>query len=385
MKERVLDDGRVIEETAVLVYYGGGTNEQMAQAVDVLPGTTVAAVDVPLQAGVVQSRRVRGLITSSDGQPAAGALVRLVPMQTAPHVILPSGVADKQGAFNIAGVIPGSYLLVASVGSTSGWNFSEGLFDVGGGTSRTSPIEVADRDIENLSIALLPAITLTGRVYVEGSTSARWTVAQARISVVRDPNLLGLPNSQELGSANRAGSANRSVQRPNGAPADDGTFVYAGLGQGDYRVNVGVIPSNSYVKAIRLGAADVLRDGLRLEKAPENPLEIVLYLDGGSLEGVAVNEKAEPLSNATVVLIPDAPARNAIYLYRTGTSDASGAFEIKGIAPGRYKVFAWESVPKDIWYDSEFLREFEAQGTSLNFTDAGRQQVRITTISAGRQ
>jgi hypothetical protein len=379
VKERVLDDGRVIEETAVLVYYGGGTNEQTAQPVDVLPGTSVAAVDVPLLADFVQSRHVKGLITGSDGQPAAGALVRLVPMQTAPQVILPSGVADKQGAFNIAGVIPGSYLLVASVGSTSGYSFSEGLFDVGNGTSKTSRIEVADRDIENLSIALQPAITLTGSLHVEGSTSARWTATQARISVVRDPNLLGLPNAQGLGSGNRA------VQRPNGAPADDGTFVYAGLGQGDYRVNVGVIPSTAYIKAIRLGGVDVLRDGLRLEKAPENPLEIVLNLDGGSLEGVAVNEKSEPLGNATVVLIPDAPARNASHLYRTGTSDGSGTFEIKGIAPGRYKVFAWESVPKDIWHDSEFIRGVEAQGTSLNFTDAGRQQVRVTAISAGRQ
>src|SRR5688572_2042508 len=103
MRERVLDDGRVFEETTVLVYYGGGTSEQMAQAVDVLPGNTVAAVDVPLQGDLVLSRRVKGMITGSDGQPAAGALVRLVPMQTAPHVVLPSGVADKQGAFNVAG------------------------------------------------------------------------------------------------------------------------------------------------------------------------------------------------------------------------------------------------------------------------------------------
>jgi hypothetical protein len=161
--------------------------------------------------------------------------------------------------------------------------------------------------------------------------------------------------------------------------------VYAGLGQGDYRVKVGVIPSTAYVKSIRLGGVDVLHDGLRLEKTPENPLEIVLNLDGGSLEGVAVNEKSEPLSNATVVLIPDAPARNASHLYKTATSDGSGAFEIKGIAPGRYKVFSWESVPKDIWHDSEFIREFEAQGTSVNFTDAGGQQVRVTAISAGRQ
>jgi hypothetical protein len=378
LRERVLDDGRVIEETAVPVYYGGGTREEMAQAVDVLPGTAVAAVDVPLQADLVQSRRVKGTITNSDGQPAAGALVRLVPMQPAPQVLLPSGTADKQGAFNVAGVIPGSYLLVAAMGATPGYSFFEGLLDVGSGTSKTLRVDVADRDVENLSIALQPAMTLTGRLRVEGSTSAKWTVAQSRVSILREPNLLGLPNAQGLGSGNRA------LQRPNGAPADDGSFAYAGLGHGDYRVNVGTMPSSAYVKAIQLGTVDVLRNGLRLDKAPEAPLEIVIDLNGGSLAGIAVNEKSEPLSSATLVLVPDVPARNAAHLYKTVTSDGSGAFEITGIAPGRYKVFAWESVPKDIWQDSDYLREFEAQGTALNFTDGSRQQVRITAIPARR-
>jgi hypothetical protein len=379
MRERVLDDGRTIEETAVLVYRGGGTDERMAQAIDLLPGATVAAVDVALLGDLVQSRRVRGVITGVDGQPAAGAQLRLIPMQTAPHVIIPAGVADKQGAFNLAGVTPGSYFLVASVGASLGYSFSEGLFDVGSGTSSTVRIVVADRDIENLSIALKPAMTLTGRIQVEGSTNTKWTVTQARISLARDPDLLGLPNAQGLGS-------NRALQqRPNGAPADDGTFVYAGLGQGDYRVNVGAIPSSAYVKAIQFGTVDVLRNGLHLENAPEAQLDVTLNLDGGSLEGVAVNEKSEPLSNATIVLVPDIPSRNATYLYKSATSDGAGSFEMRGIAPGRYKVFAWESVPKDIWHDPEFIREVEAYGVLTSFADGNRQQVRVTATPAGRQ
>ena len=378
IRERVLDDGRSVEETSVLVYYGGGTDERMAQAIDVLPESTVAAIDVPLLTDFVQSLHVKGVVIGSDGQPAANAQVRLVPMQSAPHVIIPTAVTDKQGAFNIRGVIPGSYVLVASAGSSSGYSFFESLFDVGGGSSSALRIEVVDKDIENLPVALKPAVTLTGRLRVEGSASTKWAVTQARITILRDPDLLGLPNTQGLGS--RA-----AQQRPNGTPADDGSFVYAGLGQGDYRVNAGVIPSTAYVKSIQWGAVDVLRSGLRVENAPEAQLDIVINLDGGSLEGVTVNEKSEPLSSATVALVPDITSRNASYLYRSGTSDESGRFEIKGIAPGSYKVFAWASVPKDAWQDPEFLRNIEGYGTSVTFTDGSRQQARITAIPEGRK
>jgi hypothetical protein len=373
VRERMLDDGRSIEETAVLVYFGGGTDERGALAVDVLPGTTVAAIDIPVQASIVPSRRVKGVVTSTDGQPAANAQLRLVPLQSTPHAIIPNGVTDKQGAFNIPGVVPGSYFLVAHLGASSGYSFYESLFDVGSGSSSVTRIEIGDRDLEGVAIALKPPFTLAGRVRVEGAASARWDVKQARISLTRNPNLLGLPNSQEMGG-------NRPA-RPNGTPSDDGSFVFAGLGEGDYRVGVSVIPSSAHVKAIQWGGVDVLSGGLRLDKLPASQLDILINLDGATVEGVAINERSEPVSNATVVLVPDIPSRNAVHLYRSVNSNGSGEFEIKGIAPGSYKVFVWESVPKEAWHDPEFLRSFEVYGTPVSLSDGSRQRVRITLTS----
>ena len=369
VRERMLD-GRSIEETAVLVYFGGGTDPRSARGVDVLPGATVAAIDIPVQASLIPSSRVKGVVTGSDGQPAANAQLRLVPLQSTPHAIIPNGVADKLGTFNISGVVPGPYFLVAYIGASSGYSFFESLLDVGSGSSSVIRIEVGERDLEGLAIALKPPFTLTGRLRVEGATSIKWDVKQARISVTRDPNLLGLPNSQDMGG-------NRPA-RPNGTPADDGSFVSVGLGEGDYRIGVSVIPSNAYVKAIQWGGVDVLSSGLRLEKTPVAPLDILIQLDGAAVEGLAVNERSEPVVNATIALVPDIPARSAAHLYRFTTSDGAGAFEIKGIAPGSYKVFVWESAPRDAWHDPEFLRDFEAYGTPANLIDGSRQRVRIT-------
>ena len=378
VREKLLDDGRSIEETSVLVYYGGGTDPLKAQPIDLAPGTMVSAVDVPMRAGVVESRRIRGSVTASNGGPASGALVRLVPVQASPHLLLPNGTTDKQGKFNIGGVIPGSYWLVAALGSSSGYSFSQSMLDVGNGTSSITRIEVADRDLEDVALVLKPAATLAGRLHVEGANNAKWDVTQAEISLIREPNRLGLPNMTELG-------ASRSTQQRNGVPVEDGNFVLRGVAQGDYRVQVTGIPANAYVKAARLGAVDVLRSGLRIDEPPTAPLEIVVNLEGGTVEGVAVDEKSEPMSNATIALIPGLSPPGNTNLYKVATSDATGRFELKGITPGTYKVLGWQFVPAGIWQDPAFIRDFEVSGATITLSGGDRQQVRVIVSSESRR
>jgi hypothetical protein len=372
-RERKLQDGRVVEEINVPVYFGGGIDAIKAQAIDLLPGGTVSTVDIPIQPGIVQTRRVRGSVIGSNGQSAAGASIRLVPMQQSPHVLIPNGTSDKQGAFDIGGVLPGAYLLVATVGASSGYSFSQSLLDVGRGSSGIVRLDVTDRDLDSVSVALQTAFTLNGRLRIEGNSNTKWDATQARISLTRDPDLLGLPNGTSL-------SADRSAARPSGVPTNDGSFVLSGYGQGDYRVAIAGIPTSAYLKAVSLGSADVLRDGLDAKSSPTGQLEIVLNLEGGVLEGSAVNDKSEPTINATLVLVPDTPLRDRSYLYKVATSDGTGKFEIRGIAPGTYKLFGWESVPAGAWQDPEFIRDSEANGKTVVITEGSRQQVRITAF-----
>jgi hypothetical protein len=371
VRSRTLDDGRTIEETTVLVYYGGGTDEAKAQPVDLPPGTTVSAIDVSVRDGTMRAHRVKGTVIGSNGQPAGSALVRLVPAQSAPHVIIPNMTADRQGAFNLGGVVPGTYFLVAMLGIGQGYSFYETFLDITNGTSGIVPIQVSDRDIENVSIALRPSFSLNGRVYVEGvANDVRWDITKARISLTRDPALLGLPSTSPI--------TGRQGPRPNGAPAEDGSFTLNGFGQGSYRVGVNVLPASAYVKAIQLGGLDVLRDGVRVDNAPQSSLDILINLEGGTLQGIAMNDRSEPVVNSTVVLVPDLPSRGSAHLYKVVSSDVTGAFEMKGIAPGSYKVFAWNSVPSGAWTDPEFIRSFENAGKPITFSDGSTQQIQVT-------
>jgi hypothetical protein len=141
---------------------------------------------------------------------------------------------------------------------------------------------------------------------------------------------------------------------------------------------------NTYVKSIRVGGIDILNDGLPVPAggSPGN-LEIVLG-NGGRLEGEASNENHAPMSNVTVVLVPDPALRRRSDLYRTVNTDISGHFRMQGIPPGNYKAFAWEQVDRDIWQNPEFMTSIEGRGMAVNIREGGQNTVDLTTIAAGR-
>lgn len=40
-------------------------------------------------------------------------------------------------------------------------------------------------------------------------------------------------------------------------------------------------------------------------------------------------------------------------------------YEFVAIAPGSYKLFAWDEVEPQAWNDSDFLKDYEKQGEKL--------------------
>jgi hypothetical protein len=210
--------------------------------------------------------------------------------------------------------------------------------------------------VEDLRIVLVPSFRIPGRLLLEQPTALPdLTVLSAlRISLVRDPDLPGIPGVSVTAGVNT-----------------QATFTLANVTQGDFRVFAAPLLSapsaagtqrrtapkpleNTFIKAIFLGASDVLKDGLHLSAAPEEPLTVVLAL-GGGLAGTVADANQHPAQNATVVLVPDG-ATVRPDLYRVTTSDRSGRFQLKGVAPGGYRVFAWEDIPDGGWFDEDLVR-----------------------------
>jgi hypothetical protein len=56
---------------------------------------------------------------------------------------------------------------------------------------------------------------------------------------------------------------------------------------------------------------------------------------------------------------------------------------LRGIAPGKYKLFAWKDVENDLWQDPDFLKPFEDQGKEITAEEKGRItiQLKLATTS----
>src|SRR5690242_11886671 len=67
----------------------------------------------------------------------------------------------------------------------------------------------------------------------------------------------------------------------------------------------------------------------------------------------------------------------------TAMTDRYGNFSIKGIAPGGYKLFAFEEIEIGAYQDPGFLKRLENLGEAVSIREGSRENARIKMIPAG--
>jgi hypothetical protein len=189
-------------------------------------------------------------------------------------------------------------------------------------------------------------------------------------------------------------SAGVPIVRPARLPWGNGSFTAERVAPGDYRAEIQPIltvpPStltsstleNVYVKSIRLDDKDVLNGGIHLENETNGPLQIVISMNGGMVEGHVLGSALKPAANVKTVVVPNAPRRQRGDLYKFVSTDDLGRFQLKGLAPGEYKLFAFERVEEGAWQDPQFIKLFEELGTALRVEEGTRVTVDVKLIPA---
>jgi hypothetical protein len=353
--KRKLKTGEVVEEMYLPVYYPNTTNVNAAASITVPAGTTVGGLDVATGAGLVRPRHVRGRVfDQATGLPAAGVHLEAMPRIAGPFFAIPRAQSNADGVFDISGVAPGSYRILASARSSS--RSLDGI----------ATVEVADKDLENIPMVMTSGFKLSGRFVLESSlpSTNRSRFSFPVISIARDPDVMD------------AGFISRHLNSAN----IDGSFAIQTVPPGDFRVVLRQLPADSYVKAMRMGNADVLNDGLHISGPPDSMLEIVIGTNAGDIEGSVVNSRNEVLANRTVVLIPDVRLRQRSDLYKVVSTNNVGRFEMQGIAPGDYKLFAWENVETGAWQDPNFIQAHESAGRPVRINEGSSESLQLTVI-----
>ncbi|MEJ2008831.1 MAG: hypothetical protein P8Z30_11865 [Acidobacteriota bacterium] len=260
-------------------------------------------------------------------------------------------VKDAQGDFDLSSIRPGSYFLVAHV-------------TVKGTLYQTrQPVTVTDSDVNGLRLVLTPGATLKGVVRTKGS------VDLSKMRIFLQPR-----NGVFFG--------------PSSSPAvnPDGTFEFDSLADGGYLVRVYGLPGNAYVQSATLGEQDVLDSGFEVTngEAPGSTLKVVVSANGARVGGtVLLNGK--PFNSALVTLLPaDASKLASNWWFKSTTTDQYGNFELSGIRPGNYRLFAWEKIKPGEEREPDFLNQFKYQGQKLQIAPGAMLTVRLNAIPAGK-
>jgi len=334
-------------------FYPGTSDPSGAKAIELQAGTLLRGADITLTR--TRTARVRGrVVVPGSKQRVQGGWVSVQPRGDESQFIFGENfgsIVDNQGNFEIRGVLPGAYYVEA---------YQQG----DGKTLRAQQsIEVHESDVENLVLELQPGEELKGQLLVEGPAAG--SLANAQIML------------QEEG-ANHGYGVGANVKA-------DGSFTLAEVQSARYSLSFccGPVSSdNYYLKSARLGDQNVLESGLDLTHGVSATLEVVLSSNGGQVEGVVLNANEQPEAGATVVLVPDEPRRSQTRLYKDTTTDQYGRFTITGIAPGGYKLFAWEDVEDGAYEDSDFLKAFEALGEPKAIHERSRESAQLKLIPA---
>jgi hypothetical protein len=187
-----------------------------------------------------------------------------------------------------------------------------------------------------------------------------------RVKVALTPTTLGM-------------IANPSRHRPIDR---EGAFTLENVLPGEYVVSVNGLPADYYIKDVRMEDFDSL-DRLLVSGRPRGTLSLVLGPSGGRVDGVVVDDQGRAVPGIQAALIPARrPARAD--LYKTAITDAAGRFDIRGIPPGDYRVFAWEALEAFGYFDEDVVRLSEPHGVSVRISDAPAQraEVKVVLISA---
>jgi hypothetical protein len=315
-------------------WYSNSLDLEGATPIIVAPGNQISGLEIRLRRG--NTHRIRGKLLGLDTVPPPdektgrfGARRISAQAASAAGVISKGGTIRSDGSFEIAGVPPGTYELRVEQGS---WftNNNVNLASV--------KIQVEDQDLEDVSIELIAPRPVKGAIEIseKGSIKLSGHIVQLE--------------------SDTPGWSPEAISRA------DGSFDFALVGPGRYRIQV--LGSGFYLKEIRYGDV-VSTDGTISVTGAEGRLVLLLSTLGARLSGKAIPTTGGKTSRAKaqVVLISNrAPAR-------LGTFDQTGTFTFQDLAPGKYRLYAFEGVPGGAWEDPDFMKEVGDAGIEIQLTD----------------
>jgi hypothetical protein len=282
----------------------------------------------------VPTVHVRGTLTGMPKDRGAGVtLVRRgngLNMIPGPAGVRPARIGPD-GKFDVAGVTPGSYML------------STDYFEAGSRLMGRVPVDVGNSDVDGVAVHLEPGFTVTGTLRIESKSG------QAAPGQQFNFNLRALEPM--------AGGGQMKWSE------DHSTFTIADLAPGTYRLEP--FPAGQFfVKSATLAGRDILREDIPITQSA-GPIEVVMSDDAAAIDAQVTGAEDQPALSSWVMVLQNGQRP------RSAMTGADGHIKIQGLAPGDYRVYAWDDFQQIEYANPDWMQRYGGNGVAVS-VQAGR-------------
>jgi hypothetical protein len=369
-----------LQDAYARTFYPGLTDPRLVPPVVVTDGADIPSIDILIRTDA--TAKISGRLVGANGQSALLANPQLYLVPRDANALADSSVPAVQnvaanrtnGQFEIRNVLPGSYDLLTSGPDSTG--------RVSWGRAR---VEVGGIDIEDVVVELRSGFEIKTRLTIDGEPApsnpgpaprgAEGAPAGAS-APVRPGMQVRLQSKEPYNVLDNAANANMTFD-------PSGVYVFPNVPEGRYRIQVTPLPANAYVEDIREGSVSILDEGLNVTGTPAGDIAIRVSTKGTTVSGIVSDSEQAPFKGALVALVPAINRRSNFLLYKTVRSADDGDFVFNGVAPGEYRLFAWESVPANAWLNSDFMSLEESRGKSITVSTGGSSNIDLKVIPRG--
>jgi protocatechuate 3,4-dioxygenase beta subunit len=324
-------------------FYPNGDDDSQATPITVEAGAELRGMDFSLTR--MKAVKVQGRIVDADsGQPIPGANLDMWPKFLESANI--RGIAahvDDEGRFEFQNAPPGRYIMTGRI-------IMPGFRQL----SDRRDLQVGNKDITDLEVRLKVHPNIRGEVIMEDGAP-----------VPRNRTILAFTNYDNPAN----GTFGTGVE-------PDGTFSLSNVSPGVLHLELTGFPDNFYIRSARTDDGDVLADGVDVSDHSVDSLVVIVGSKGGRVEGLVYDDRQQPIVAAHIALMPNSSRRAT----KVVTADQFGRFAIRGIVPGDYKIFAWEDIEPNAYFDPLFMERYESQGQPVHIDENGQVALTLKSI-----
>jgi Carboxypeptidase regulatory-like domain len=280
------------------------------------------------------------------------------------------------GVFEVSNVVPGTYTL--RVSGYPDWNApldksaiaavrtTSDLYGAAFNRATTAeiPIEVSAADVTGVNVTLTPGVRVPLKVSINGND----------VSTLKDFEKLRISLTPKSRSYDESGGQL-------GPLTAEGNGTIDKVANGLYRVGMESGIPEIYIKEATFDNMDALNGFIQINGPPSGALRVVLDDKPGRIDGTLMDSVSKPVAGVQVILIPE-KNRYRTESFKFADTDDKGRFTFRGIPPGDYRVYAWESIEQYDYFDPDLLSRYEQQGRFAHVTEMSQENIDVRLIPA---